>query len=198
MFFETSYNLGELGGSKVGQVVGTGGGFAGSIIPLVSTAAWAGPVGAAVGIVAGIIAGIFARHAAKVAREDEVTGVWAQTGQQAIAQTMALYRSGDASAAEVIAGLQSIEEQFKQLTSDVVKTNGKFGVFPNPEAPRPSNNCNASCGLYWELHQQIKGLIAEVQAGGDKGGISSLFGSSGGGSKLPLLLVAGLALWALS
>ena len=184
--------LGDLGASKA-QVVGTGGSAGAGIATAAIGGAAGGPVGLAIGLVSGIIASIFGAHAAKVKREDEVTGVWAQTGQRAISEVMAVWRSGKASKADTIQGLHSIEAYFKSLTADVVKTGGKFGVFPNPDAPRPSKNCNAACGLYYELHQQIKGLVAEVQSGKGGGGIAGLGASLGGlfsGGNMPLIAVA--------
>jgi hypothetical protein len=187
--------LGDLDGSKVGTIIGTGGAIGGkAVTAIMGTSAAAGPVGMAVGLVASVIAMIFGAHAAKVAREDEVTGVWAATGQKAIDEVMSLWRAGKVPKSETIAGLQSIESQFQSLTSQVVKTGGKFGVFPNPEAPRPSRDCNASCGLYYELHHQIKGLIAEVQSGQGGGGLGGGLSSLLGGSNMPLLL-AGVALF---
>jgi len=208
MFNETCYNFyPDFDGlGDTGKIVGIGTSTAGSLIPLLSASAIAGPIGLVVGLVGGLIASIFGRHAAKVRREDEVTGVWAETGQVAITETMALWRAGKASSAEAIAGLKSIQEQFKTLMSPVVKTNGKFGQWPDLNAPRPSNKCNAACGLYYELNDQVKKLIAEIQAGPDpaaaaaKGpaaGAASLFGGAsgaGGNSMLPLLLIGGAAL----
>jgi len=192
--------LGDLGSGSgaVSQIVGAGGGIASGLIPLLSTSAAAGPIGLAVGVVAGLIASIFAKHAARVKAENEVTGVWADTGQKAITETMNLWRAGKVPSNEVIAGLRSIENQFKELTRSVAKYKGKFGVFPDPEAPRPSRDCNASCGMYWDLHQQIKALIAEVQARGDIGGgagISAALSSVVSKKNLPLLLIGGAVLY---
>lgn len=197
MFETWTYDDG-LSGSKAGAVIGTAGSIGSKLIPALSTGAWAGPIGMGVGLVAGLIAGIFAKHAAKVRREDEVTGVWAATGQQAIDETMALYRSGQARKDEVLAGFDSIEAQYEQLMREVSKYNGKFGQFPDVNGPRPSRNCNAACGIRWDLHQQLNGLRDEVRRGGDRGLSAFNLGGPGGSSMLPLVAIGALALWALS
>ena len=198
MFNETSYNcgLGELGiaSQKAAKGVSIGGSIAGTALPF----AVAGPVGAAVGAivgaVTGIVASIFGRHAAKVAAEDQATGDWAASGPQSIEGVMSAFRSGRMSSSTALASLQSIMDQYRANMASVSKYNGKFGVFPSPDAPRPSSNCNAACGIYWDTMQQIKGYIAEINGGG--GGslnLSSIFSSSGGiaGLPLPVLLIGG-------
>jgi hypothetical protein len=200
MFYETSYfdGLGELGaGSKAAKGVGIGG----KVGSAVAVGAIGGPVGAAVGAAVGIISGlvssIFGAHAAKVAAEDEATGAWAATGPQTVDSIMAGWRAGQISSSDAIASLNSVVEQFKSNMAAVSKYNGKFGVFPDPNGPRPPNNCNASCGMYWDLAQQVKGLIAEIQAGSGGLGIGNFGGLFGGSSSamLPLLLVGGLLLF---
>jgi hypothetical protein len=97
---------------------------------------------------------------------------------------MEAWRSGQAGSAEAIEGLRSIEAQFMQMTAPITKYNGKFGAFPDPEGPRPPKDCNWACGTYWDLHQEIKGKIAQIQGGGG-GGILGM-GQNG-------LLLLGLA-----
>ena len=204
MFFETSYNdnrpgLGDLGLAP-GKKAAKGTGFIGGVASTAAPFAIAGPVGAAigaaVGIVSGIVASIFGAHAAKVAAEDEATGAWAASGPQTVEAIMAAWRSGRASSSDAIASLNGVVEQYKANMQSVSKYNGKFGVFPDPNGPRPSNNCNASCGMYWDLAQQVKGLIAEIQAGGGGiGNFGGLFGGSSSSAMLPLLIVGGLLIF---
>ncbi len=205
MFFETSYSdnrsgLGELGIASAKAAKGTS--FIGAAASTAAPFAIAGPVGAAigaaVGIVSGIVASIFGAHAAKVAAEDEATGAWAASGPQTVDSIMAAWRAGQVSSSDAIASLNSVVEQYKANMQSVSKYNGKFGVFPDPNGPRPSNNCNASCGMYWDLAQQVKGLIAEIQGGGGGLGIGNfggLFGGSSSSAMLPLLIVGGLLLF---
>jgi hypothetical protein len=204
MFLETAYyednrlGLGELGLAP-GQKAAKGTSFVGGVASTAAPFAIAGPVGAAigaaVGIVSGIVASIFGAHAKKVAAEDEATGAWAASGPQSIEATMAAWRGGRISSSDALASLQSIEQQYVANMSGVSKYKGKFGVLPDPNAPRPSNNCNASCGMYWDMMQQMKAYKAEIAGGG--GGLSSIFGGGGGiaGIPLPLLIVGGLLIF---
>ncbi len=198
MFNETSYNvgLGELGSAKAAKGTSFAGGVAATAIPF----AVAGPVGAAigavVGTVSGIVAMIFGRHAAKVQAEDSATQDWASSGPQNIEGVMTAWRAGSMSSGDALASLDSIMAQYVANMSSVSKYNGKFGVLPDPNAPRPSNNCNASCGIYWDTMQQIKGYKTEI-AGGGGGSFGSLFSGGGGvaGIPLPVLLIGGLLLF---
>ena len=204
MFLETSYyddnrrGLGELGaGSKAAKGTSFGGAVASTTIPLAFTGPVGMAVGAVVGVVSGIVASIFGAHAAKVAAEDEATGAWAASGPQTVDSIMAAWRAGQLSSSNAISSLNSVVEQYKANMQSVSKYNGKFGVFPDPNGPRPSNNCNASCGMYWDLAQQVKGLIAEIQGGGGGLGIGNFGGLLGGSSSamLPLLIVGGLLIF---
>ena len=205
MFFETSYNqnptgLGELGlapGQRAAKGTSFIGGVASTAAPFAITGPVGAAIGAAVGIVSGIVASIFGHHAAKVAAEDEATGAWAASGPQTVDSIMAAWRGGKISSSDAIGSLNSVVEQYKANMQSVSKYNGKFGIFPDPNAPRPSSNCNASCGMYWDLAQQVKGLIAEIQRGGGGLGIGNFGGLFEGGSSamLPLLIVGGLLIF---
>lgn len=179
--------LGTLGGSWIAPTIGAvgsvGGSVIGGILASAGAGAIAGPIGAGIGILTGLIASIFAKHSAKVAREDEVTGAWAASGPQALDAVMAAYKSGQVSGPEAASALDSIEQQFISLMGPVAKYNGKFGVFPDVNGPRPGNNCNAACGLRWDLHKQIEGLKAGLSTSG--GGILGGF-SLGGTTASPL------------
>lgn len=160
------------------SLIGPGGSIGGKI----AAGAIGGPVGAAVGLGIGVISSIigffFTSHAKKVQREDEITGAWAAQGPPAIDAVMAAWKGGQVSGADAISGLQQIEQQFLQMAAEISKYNGEFGKFPNPDGPRPPNNCNAACGISWDLHQQIKGLIAQIQSSPDAGGAAGGFSLS--------------------
>jgi hypothetical protein len=197
MFNETSYNtgLGELGDKKTAGI-----GIGGKVGSAVAVGAIGGPVGAAVGAaigaVTGILSKIFGVHAARVQAEDAATGDWAASGPQNIEGVMAAFHSGQMSSSDALASLQSIMDQYRQNMASVSKYNGQFGVFPDPDAARPSNNCNAACGIYWDTMQQIKGYKAEI-AGSGGGSFGSLFSGGGGiaGIPLPVLIIGGLLLF---
>jgi hypothetical protein len=146
----------------------------GSIGGKVAAGAIGGPVGAAVGFGIGVISSIigffFSSHAKKVQREDEISGAWAAQGPAAIDAVMQAWKSGQVSGSDAVSGLQQIEQQFVQMTTPISKYNGDFGKFPDPEGPRPPNNCNWACGTYWDLHQQIKGLISQIQSSSNSAG----------------------------
>lgn len=166
----------------------------------VAASAGGGPVGMIIGAgisLVSVIGRIFGAHKARVKRENEVTGVWAATGQKAIDETMAYYRSGRASDREALSALDDIERQYEELMREVSKYKGKFGSFPDVNGPRPLKDCNAACGIRWDLHQQLNGLRQEIKRGGNKQVLG--FGQSIGGVSestplLPLLLIIGLAL----
>lgn len=157
------------------SLIGPAGGIGGKV----AAGAIGGPVGAAVGLGIGVITSIigffFSSHAKKVQREDQISGAWAAQGPPAIDAVMAAFHSGQVSASDAVSGLQQIEQQFLQMATPITKYNGEFGKFPDPEGPRPPNNCNWACGTSWDLHQQIKGLIASIQS--TPGGGSLLGGS---------------------
>lgn len=187
MFNETTYNPGF--GDLLPGLIGTGGSIGGSIIGRLIGGAAGGPIGMGISALSSLIAGIFGAHAAKEAREDQISGAWAASGPQAINAVMSAYHSGSISASEAAQSLDSIEGQFRQMTAPITKYNGQFGAFPDPNGSRPPNNCNWACGTSWDLHQQILGLKAQLTGGG--GGLS--LGSLGSGD--PVML-AGLALLA--
>lgn len=171
-------NLGDLSGSWVAPVIGTGGSIGGSIIGSMIGGAAGGPIGAGIGLLTGLIAKIFGAHAAKVKQEDAVTGAWAASGPQAIDAVMSAYHSGQVSGSDAASALDSIEAQFVSMMTPVAKTGGKQGTLPDPNAPRPPNNCNAGCGLYWDLHQQIIGLKAGLNMSAGSGILGSLGGAT--------------------
>lgn len=181
---EPPSGLGELGGWWQ-SLIGAGGGIGGKV----AAGAIGGPVGAAVGfgigIVTSIISAIFGGHAAKVQREDQISGAWAAQGPAAIDAIMQAYKSGQVSASDAINGLQQIEAQFIQMTTPITKYNGKFGQFPDPNGPRPPHDCNWACGTSWDLHQQILGLIKQIQ--------SDPMSSLGGILGLDPVVIGGLA-----
>jgi hypothetical protein len=173
--------LGDMGG-WVAPVVGIGGGIGGKIVGSLIGGAAGGPIGAGIALISSLISGIFAAHAAKVQREDQISGAWAASGPQAIQAVMDAWKSGQASSSDAIAGLQQIQQQFYQMTQPITKYKGQFGSFPDPNGPRPPNDCNWACGTSWDLNQQIKQLTQQIQAGGDKtiagqvvGGLGSVF-----------------------
>jgi len=169
------------------SLIGPGGSIGGKV----AAGAIGGPVGAAVGFGIGVISSIigffFTSHAKKVQREDQITNAWAAQGPPAIDAVMQAWKSGQVSASDAISGLQQIEQQFLQMAEPITKYNGKFGQFPDPNGPRPPNNCNAACGISWDLHQQIKGLIAEIQS-------SPAVGGFGGFSLSDPIMLGGLLL----
>jgi hypothetical protein len=199
MFNETSYNnLGDLGSASGKAAKGTS--FIGAAASTAAPFAIAGPVGIAVGaivgVVSGIVASIFGAHAAKVATEDEATQGWAASGPQSIESVMSAWRGGQLSSSDAIASLDSVMSQYVANMSSVSKYNGKFGVLPDPNAPRPSNSCNASCGIYWDTMQQVKNYKAEIQGGSGGLNLSSMFSGGGGiaGIPLPVLIIGALIL----
>jgi hypothetical protein len=119
----------------------------------------------------GSILGIFGAHAAKVQREDQISGAWAAQGPMLIEQIKQAYASGQMSASDASSALDSLENQFRQNAQQISKYNGKFGMFPDVNAPRPSSNCNWACGTSWELHQQILGIKAGMTGGSSGGGL---------------------------
>ena len=147
-----------------------------------------------IGFIGSLIASIFGQHAAKVQREDQISGAWAASGPQAIQAVMDAYKSGQISGAEASSGLDQIQQQFYQMTAPITKYNGKFGMFPDVNAARPGSNCNWACGTSWDLNQQIQGLKSQLSAGG--GGGLNLSRLLGGGDPIILggLLLLGVML----
>lgn len=164
-----SNGLSDLSGSWIAPVIGGGGGIGGGIIGSLI----GGPVGAAVGggisVLSSLIAGIFAQHSAKVQREDQISGAWAQSGPAAIQAVMDAYHSGQISSSEASSALGQIQQQFYAMTQPISKLNGKFGAFPDPNAARPSGDCNWACGTSWDLNQQINSLKSQLVGGGTGG-----------------------------
>lgn len=189
-------NLGDLSGSWVAPTIGIagsiGGSVVGGILASAGAGAIAGPIGAGIGIVVGLISSIFAKHAAKVQQEDQVTGAWAAQGPAAIDAVMGAYHSGQISGSDAASGLDMIEQQFIQLMQPVAKYNGKQGVFPSVDAPRPPNNCNAACGLRWDLHQQIIGLKAGLNMSQGAAGAGGILSSLGGATTASPLAIGAL------
>lgn len=169
--------------------------------PAISAGAGGGPIGIAISVGASLISSllkkIFGAHKARVQREDQISGAWAASGPQAIQEVLALCKSGQATPQETIAGLQSIEQQFLEMTRPIVKYQGKWGVFPDPNGPRPPKDCNWACGTYWDLHKEIQGLIVDVQRSGCGSSTGKGGGALTGNSALPLLLLIGVAALAL-
>lgn len=170
----------DLDGSLLPTIIGAGGSIGGGIIGKLIGGTAGGPIGAGIALVSSLISGIFAAHAAKEQREDQISGAWAASGPQAIDSVMAAYHSGQISGAEAAQGLDQIEAQFRSMALPISKYNGQFGVFPNPTAARPPNNCNWACGTSWDLHQQIIGLKAQLNMGGGGGGLGLDLGGLGG------------------
>jgi len=174
--------LGNLAGLWQ-SLIAVGGGVGAKLVPALMGG---GPVGAAIGagigLVSTILSAIFGGHAAKVQREDQVSSAWASQGPAAISAIMQAYQTGQISGSDAISGLQQIEQQFVQMAAPISKYNGTFGALPDPNGPRPSSNCNWACGTYWDLHQELKGHIAQIQSGGTGSVLGSL-GSS------PVLLI---------
>jgi len=174
VFNETcSYNDGDGNmGGWLPTVIGAGGSIGGGLIGKAIGGAAGGPIGAGISLVSSLIAGIFGAHAAKVKREDEISSAWAANGPRAIDGVMAAYRAGQISGQEAAGALDQIESEFLSMTAQITKYNGRFGAFPDPNGPRPPNNCNWACGTSWDLHQQIIGLKSQLTMGG--GGLGSL------------------------
>lgn len=169
MFNETTYNDGL--GAWLPTAVGAGGSIGGGLFAALGIGGkFAGPIGMGISAISSLIASIFGAHAAKVQREDEISGAWAASGPQAIESVMSAYRSGQLSGRDASAALDQIEAQFRQMTQPITKYNGKFGAFPDPNGPRPPNNCNWACGTSWDLHQQLLGYKAQLSMGGGGGG----------------------------
>jgi len=186
--------LSDLAGSSGGfvpTIIGTGGSIGGGIISGILAGAGhgaiAGPIGAGIGLLTGIIAGIFAAHRAKVQREDEISNAWAQSGPQAIDAVMTAYHQGQISGPEAAQAFDQIEAQFRQMTTPITKYNGQFGAFPNPDGPRPPNNCNWACGTYLDLHQQLLSLKGQLNMSAGAGGAGGL--SLGGLTSDPVMLL---------
>ena len=173
MFNETCYRADDNLGDWLPTIIGTGGSIGGGLIGRAIGGAAGGPIGAGISLVSSLIAGIFGAHAAKVRREDEISGAWAANGPRAIDGVMAAYRGGQISGSQAAQALDQIEAEFRAMTLPISKYNGKFGVFPDPNGPRPPNNCNWACGTSWDLHQQIIGLKKQLTIGGASlGGLS--------------------------
>lgn len=191
MFNEVSYSDGNMGDFLPG-LIGTGGSIGGSFVGKLIGGAAGGPIGAGIAVLSSLIAGIFGAHSAKVAREDEISNAWAASGPSAIQAVMSAYQSGQVSGNDALNALDGIEAQFRSMAAPIAKLNGQFGAFPNPEGPRPPNNCNWACGTSWDLHQQLKGLKASISAGAT-GGAS--LGTLGGD---PIMLLGlGVLAWML-
>lgn len=174
MFSETSYyDDGNMGG-LLPTLIGTGGSIGGSIIGKLIGGGAGGPIGMGIAALSSLIAGIFAAHSAKVAQEDQISGAWASAGPQAINAVMAAYHGGQISATEAAQSLDGIEGQFRQMAQPIAKLNGQFGAFPDPNGPRPPDNCNWACGTSWDLHQQLLGLKAQLTAGGSSLSLGNL------------------------
>jgi hypothetical protein len=171
--------LSDLSGSWVAPVVGGAGSIGGSIIGRLIGGAAGGPIGMGIGVLSSLIAGIFAAHAAKSAREDQISGAWAASGPAAIQAVMDANKSGQINASDAATALAQIQQQFYAMTQPITKLNGKFGSFPDPNAARPADNCNWACGTSWDLNQQIQGLK------------SQLVGSTSGGGGLDLSSITG-------
>jgi hypothetical protein len=164
-----STGLSDLSGSWVSTIVGTGGSLGGSLIGKLIGGAAGGPIGAGIAVLSSLIAGIFGAHAAKVQREDQISGAWAASGPAAINATMSAYHSGQINATDASTALSQIQQQFYAMTQPITKYNGQFGSFPDVNAPRPANNCNWACGTSWDLNQQIAGLKAGLTSSGGAG-----------------------------
>lgn len=131
-------------------------------------AAAGGPIGIAIAagsVLVPLIIGLFSKHKQRVQREDQVSSAWAQTGPQAINDVMTGWRTCLLSGDQAVAALLEIERQFLELTTPIVKTGGKWGVFPSAEGPSPAQ-CNWACGTRIELHKQIAGLTDEIKSRG--------------------------------
>jgi len=164
-------SLGDLSGSWVAPVVGGAGSIGGGIIGNLIGGAAGGAVGGGIALLSSLIAGIFGAHAAKVQREDQISGAWAASGPAAIQAVMDSYHSGQISASDAATALGQIQQQFYAMTQPITKYNGKFGSFPDVNAPRPSGDCNWACGTSWDLNQQIQTLKGQL-VGSGTGGLS--------------------------
>lgn len=166
---DTTGALGSLGGWWQ-SLIGVGGGIGAKVTPMLATGPIGAAIGAGIGLITTILSSIFGAHAAKAQHEDQISNAWAAQGPAAIDAVMQAFKSGQVSASDAISGLQQIEQQFMQQSISISKYNGNFGAFPDPNGPRPSSNCNWACGTFWDLHQQIKGLIAQIQSSPSSGG----------------------------
>jgi len=164
--------LGELSGSWVSTLIGAGGSIGGGIVGKLIGGAAGGPIGGGIALLSSLIAGIFGAHAAKVQREDEISGAWAASGPAAIQAVMDAYHSGQIGASDASTALSQIQQQFYAMTQPITKYQGKFGSFPDPNAPRPADNCNWACGTSWDLNQQIAGLKGQLVGSGGIGGLN--------------------------
>jgi hypothetical protein len=165
----TSDGLSDLSGSWIAPVVGGAGSIGGGIIGNLIGGAAGGAVGGGIALLSSLIAGIFGAHAAKSAREDEISGAWAASGPAAIQAVMDAYHSGQISATDASSALGQIQQQFYAMTQPISKLNGKFGAFPDPNAARPSGDCNWACGTSWDLNKQINSLKSQLIGGGTGG-----------------------------
>ena len=206
MFYNGMYEDNGLGAlpqvaSTVGQVAGSTGAIVGGLSSagLIGSGALLGSVvpivGTIVGALAGIIATILGQHSQKVAVENKVSGQWAATGPQTVNSIVGAWQSGQATSDQASAGLDAVYQQFLVNNAQITKMGGTFGKFPDPNAPRPSSNCNWACGTSWDLYSEIQGLKAQMGTG-----TSPLVPTSAGGLDLtsltssPLLLLGGAAL----
>jgi len=186
---QVASTTGQVAGST-GAIVGglssagiLGGAALGSVVPIVGTI---------IGALAGLVATIFGQHSAKVAVENKVSGQWAATGPQTVNSVVGAWQSGQATSDQASAALDAVYQQFLVNNAQITKMGGTFGKFPDPNAPRPSSNCNWACGTSWDLYSEIQGLKAQMGTGTSPlvptaSGISSLTSS-------PLLLLGGAAL----
>lgn len=167
--------MGELGAGWIAPTVSIGSSIGGSIAAGAIGGAWGGPIGSAIGIIGGLISSIFGAHAAKVAREDQISSAWAANGPAAISGVMDAYAHGQISGADAVTALDQIEAQFREMTQSITKYRGQFGSFPDPNAPRPGDQCNWACGTSWDLHQQLEQKKAAIA--GREGNLPTALGS---------------------
>ncbi len=191
---DVEHGLSDLSGAWIAPVIGGAGSIGGGLIGRLIGGAAGGAVGGGIALLSSLIANIFGAHAAKVQREDQVSGAWAASGPAAIQATMDAYHSGQVSASDASAALSQIQQQFYAMTQPITKYNGKFGAFPDPNGPRPPNNCNWACGTSWDLNQQIQQLKGQLVGGGGGLNLGALTGDPimlGGLVVIAVLLFSG-------
>ena len=124
MFNESTYRYddGNLG-FNWGSLIGAGGSIGGGIAAKLIGGAAGGPIGAGIALVSSLIAGIFAAHAAKVQREDQISGAWAASGPAAIDAVMQAYHCGQINGSDASTALSQIQAQFYAMTQPITKLN---------------------------------------------------------------------------
>ena len=134
--------------------------------PAVAAAA-GGPIGMAIGgglMIAQTIFQFWQAHQAKVAQEDQISGAWAAFGPEIIDRIKSDFSKGVISKDEAFKALDTLEHQFRVNVQPISKLHGHFGFLPNVDQPRPPDECNWGCGTSWDLHQEILGIKADMEA----------------------------------